>query len=79
MPGSGGWPDVEVMFILIGFSLLVALIFLGLYLWAVRNGQYDDKVTPSIRMLFDDGTRGKRDRDNDEHDHTNIGDPSNGR
>jgi cbb3-type cytochrome oxidase maturation protein len=70
---------VEVMFILIGFSLFVALIFLGLYLWAVRSGQYDDKVTPSIRMLFDDGTSGKRTRDNDEHDHTNKGDPSNGR
>lgn len=69
------------MFILIGFSLLVALIFLGLYLWAVRSGQYDDKVTPSIRMLFDDGTGGKRARgsDIDEQDHTKKGDPSNGR
>ncbi len=72
---------MHVMFILIGFSLLVALIFLGLYLWAVRTGQYDDKVTPSIRMLFDDGTGKGRTHGNDieEHDHTKKGDPSNGR
>lgn len=44
---------MEVIFMLIGFSLLVALIFLGLFFWAVRDGQYDDAYTPSIRILFD--------------------------
>ncbi|MBR9974729.1 MAG: cbb3-type cytochrome oxidase assembly protein CcoS [Bacteroidetes bacterium] len=43
-----------VMFVLIGFSLLVALIFLGVFIWAVRSGQYEDHYTPSVRMLFDD-------------------------
>jgi cbb3-type cytochrome oxidase maturation protein len=43
-----------VMFVLIGFSVLVALIFLGTFIWAVKSGQYDDKYTPSVRMLFDD-------------------------
>lgn len=38
---------------LIGFSLLVALLFLGLFFWAVRDGQYDDSYTPSMRILFD--------------------------
>lgn len=42
---------------LIGFSLLVALIFLGLFFWAVRSGQYDDPHTPSMRILFDDTTK----------------------
>jgi cbb3-type cytochrome oxidase maturation protein len=45
---------MSVMFVLIGFSLLVALIFLGLFIWAVKSGQFDDKYTPSVRMLFDD-------------------------
>lgn len=39
---------------LIGFSLLVALIFLGLFFWAVKDGQYDDAYTPSMRILFDE-------------------------
>ena len=45
-----------VIFVLIAFSLLVALIFLGAFFWAVRSGQFDDPQTPSIRMLFDDET-----------------------
>lgn len=44
---------MEVIFLLIGFSLLVALIFLGLFIWAVKDGQYDDSYTPSVRILFD--------------------------
>jgi len=45
---------VEVIFVLIGFSLLVALIFLGFFIWSVRSGQYEDQYTPSVRILFDD-------------------------
>ncbi|MFC1619221.1 cbb3-type cytochrome oxidase assembly protein CcoS [Candidatus Neomarinimicrobiota bacterium] len=40
----------------IGFSLFIAVGFLALFLWAVRNGQFEDQVTPSIRMLFDHRT-----------------------
>jgi cbb3-type cytochrome oxidase maturation protein len=45
---------MEVIFILIGFSLLIALGFLAAFIWATKSGQYDDDYTPSIRMLFDD-------------------------
>lgn len=51
---------MEVIFVLIGFSLLVALLFLGLFFWAVRDGQYDDAQTPAMRILFDnDSTKRK--------------------
>ena len=45
---------MSVIVILICVSVLVALGFLAAFLWAVKSGQYDDKYTPSIRMLFDD-------------------------
>jgi cbb3-type cytochrome oxidase maturation protein len=45
---------MAIIFLLIGISLLVALAFLGGFLWAVRSGQYDDEYTPSVRMLFDE-------------------------
>jgi len=45
---------MAVIFILIGLSLIVALIFLFLYIWSVKDGQYDDDQTPAIRILFDD-------------------------
>ncbi len=43
-----------VIYILIFFSLLLALSFLLAFLWASKNGQFDDDYTPSVRMLFDD-------------------------
>tara|TARA_R110000868_G_scaffold1211_2_gene9348 strand:- start:69552 stop:69734 length:183 start_codon:yes stop_codon:yes gene_type:complete len=43
-----------VIVLLIAFSLLVALTFLGAFFWAVKSGQFDDPQTPSMRMLFDD-------------------------
>ena len=42
------------MFLLIGVSLLAAGVFLFLFIWAVKRGQYDDTYTPSVRVLFDD-------------------------
>lgn len=45
---------MSVMLVLIGFSLTVATGFLIAFLWAVKSGQYDDKYTPSLRILFDD-------------------------
>lgn len=45
---------MSAMFILIGFSLVVAIGFLVAFLWAIRNGQYEDDYTPSVRMLFED-------------------------
>ena len=45
---------MSVIWILVGFSIFVAASFLLLFIWAVRNGQYDDKYTPSVRILFDD-------------------------
>lgn len=51
---------MEVMYLLIAFSLLIASGFLLAFMWAVRNGQYDDRYTPSVRMLMDDIMPGKK-------------------
>lgn len=44
---------MSVIFLLVIISLCVAVAFLGIFIWAVRSGQYDDSYTPSVRMLFD--------------------------
>ena len=31
-----------------------ALVFLGAFIWSVRSGQYEDTLTPSMRMLADE-------------------------
>lgn len=45
---------------LIAFSLVLATVFLVLFLKAVKSGQYDDSVTPAMRMLLDDEVMRKR-------------------
>lgn len=45
---------MSAIFILISASLFVAIGFLLAFLWAVKHGQFDDKYTPSIRILLDD-------------------------
>jgi cbb3-type cytochrome oxidase maturation protein len=44
---------MSVIIVLIGFSIVVAAGFLVAFLWAVKSGQYDDDISPSIRILFD--------------------------
>ncbi|HLP50265.1 MAG TPA: cbb3-type cytochrome oxidase assembly protein CcoS [Chitinophagales bacterium] len=44
---------MNVMFVLIGISLLFALGFLAAFIYSVVAGQYDDSYTPSVRILFD--------------------------
>ena len=45
---------MAALYLTIFISLIVALIFLVLFLSSVRNNQYEDTYTPSVRMLFED-------------------------
>lgn len=45
---------MNILYFLIGCSLLMALIFLAAFVWSLKTGQHDDVHTPGIRMLFDD-------------------------
>lgn len=45
---------MEVVYITIGVSIIVAIFFFIAFIKSVKSGQYDDTYTPSVRMLFDD-------------------------
>jgi cbb3-type cytochrome oxidase maturation protein len=45
---------MSIMFVLLPVALLFAGAALGVFLWAVRAGQFDDLETPSVRILHDD-------------------------
>jgi cbb3-type cytochrome oxidase maturation protein len=49
---------MSVIFLLIPLSIVIALCFLGAFIWAVRSGQYEDTCTPSMRLLLEE-KRGK--------------------
>ena len=58
-----------IVALLIGISLLIALIFLAAFFWNVRSGQYEDMFTLSARTLFDDA-----DKPSDSGETKSIGD-----
>jgi len=43
-----------VIYLLIPLSIIIALCFLGAFIWAVRSGQYEDTCTPSMRLLLEE-------------------------
>jgi cbb3-type cytochrome oxidase maturation protein len=45
---------MSVIFLLLLASLSVSVIFLGAFIWSIRNGQLDDEISPSMRILFED-------------------------
>jgi cbb3-type cytochrome oxidase maturation protein len=45
---------MDSLLILIPVALLLGLFALGAFLWALRNGQYDDPDGAAGRILFDD-------------------------
>lgn len=45
---------MSVVIILVFVAILMAGAFLGAFIWSVKNGQYEDTYTPSVRILFDD-------------------------
>jgi cbb3-type cytochrome oxidase maturation protein len=53
---------MNIIIILIGISLVIALVFLGVFFWAMKSGQFDDTYTPSVRMLFEDKKKEKADK-----------------
>ena len=45
---------MSVIYVLLTISIVVAVIFFLAFIISVKNGQYDDSYTPSVRMLFED-------------------------
>ena len=45
---------MSIILLLILASLSLALCALGGFIWAVRQGQFDDTCTPSLRILTDE-------------------------
>lgn len=45
---------MEVIYLTMTITVIIAGLFLYLFFVNVKKGQYDDIYTPSVRMLFDD-------------------------
>ncbi|MFN5982678.1 MAG: cbb3-type cytochrome oxidase assembly protein CcoS [Fluviicola sp.] len=43
-----------MIYIMLIVSLVMAICFLVFFIWATKNGQFDDDYAPSVRILFED-------------------------
>lgn len=50
---------MSALYLLIIASILVALGFVGAFIWSVRRGHFDDDYTPSVRILLDENESGQ--------------------
>ena len=48
------------LFLVLAISLIVAVIFLGGFIWSVRRDQFEDNTGAAMRMLFDNDTDNKK-------------------
>ena len=45
---------MSMIYIMLVVSLVIAIYFLVMFLWATKDGQYEDDYSPSVRILFDE-------------------------
>ncbi len=45
---------MNVIYGLLAISIAIAIVFFIVFIVSVKNHQYEDTYTPSVRMLFDD-------------------------
>jgi cbb3-type cytochrome oxidase maturation protein len=45
---------VSVIYILLPAAVVLAVVAVVAFIWAVRRGQFDDLDTPAVRILHDE-------------------------
>lgn len=46
---------MNIIYVLIPLSVLLMVLAIGAFFWAVKNDQFDDLDTPALDILDDDG------------------------
>lgn len=45
---------MDILYLLIPLAIVIMLVAVAAFMWAVRSGQYDDLEGPAHRILMDD-------------------------
>lgn len=45
---------MEILYFLIPLAVVILIVIVGFFFWAVRSGQMDDLEGPAYRILMDD-------------------------
>jgi cbb3-type cytochrome oxidase maturation protein len=55
---------MEAIYLLIPIALILVIIGIAVFFWAVKNDQFDDLEGPAHSILFDDEPRDTRSKTN---------------
>ena len=45
---------MSILILMIPASILLGVFFVGAFIWATKQGQFDDLVTPQYEVLLED-------------------------
>ena len=54
---------MNIIYVLIPLGILMMLVAVAAFFWAVRSGQFDDLESPAWRILLDDDSAPPPDQD----------------
>ncbi len=50
---------MDILFLTLPLALILALVFVGLFIYSVKKGQYEDLDTPSYKILIEEESHSK--------------------
>ena len=50
---------MDIIYLLLPIALIIVLIIIGVFFWAVKSDQFDDMEGPAHRILMDDDDSSK--------------------
>lgn len=53
---------MDILFLLIPIALGFLIIALGIFFWAIRDGQYDDMESQGLKIIIDDKQQAKSEK-----------------
>ena len=60
---------MDIIYVLLPVALIIVIIIIAIFLWAVRSDQFDDLEGPAYRILMDDDDEDKKaKKDTADHD-----------
>ncbi|MFP5506033.1 MAG: cbb3-type cytochrome oxidase assembly protein CcoS [Gammaproteobacteria bacterium] len=45
---------MDILYLLIPLAVIIMIVAIGAFMWAVKSGQYEDLEGPAHRILMDD-------------------------
>jgi cbb3-type cytochrome oxidase maturation protein len=61
---------MDIIYLLLPVALIIVIIIIAVFLWAVKSDQFDDLEGPAYRILMDDDEKSssaKKDDSNTKH------------